>query len=104
LSQEFEFIENGVKFICSVEAPRHAGMPPWWWFRIDGEANTRHAPFAASASDTKNSVQQRMVAYYAKLLAIKARPVHQRPSWHNRVRPKAPDATTPNPAIVGAKE
>lgn len=79
--QEFEFVNEGRKFLCSVEVPRHVGMPPWWWFSLDTGGSTRYAPFAASPNDTKESVQERIIAYYAELLAIEARPVHQRPAW-----------------------
>jgi len=100
LLKEFEFTETGRTFFCSVEAPRHADMPPWWWFRLDGEATTRYAPFAASAEDTKQSVQKRILAFYAELLAIKARPVHQRPTWHKPARVAAPDPGNPPAAIT----
>lgn len=79
--KDFEFVDEGRKFYCTVETPRHAGVPPWWWFRLDHEGSTRYAPFEAASTDTKKSVQTRIVAYYAELLAIKARPVHQRPFW-----------------------
>lgn len=59
-------------------------MEAWWWFRLDTEQNTRYAPFEASPSDTRESVSQRVVAYYAEVLAIKARPVHQRPKWNSQ--------------------
>lgn len=91
--QEFEFVDAGRKFFCSVEVPRHVGMPPWWWFRLDKAESTRYAPFEASANDTQQSVQERIIAYYEKLLAIEARPVHQRPVW------RKPEPTTP-PAEV----
>ncbi|HEY8166788.1 MAG TPA: hypothetical protein VIF83_14640 [Gemmatimonadaceae bacterium] len=102
--KEFEFVENGVRFFCSVEAPRHEGMPPWWWFRMEDEPSTRHAPFAASPDDTEKSVRKRVLAYYADLLAIRARPVHQRPSWHNRARINGENQTKPNSPTVHAKE
>jgi hypothetical protein len=79
--REFEFIDAGRKFLCSVEVPRRVGMTAWWWFSLDKEGSTRYAPFEASPSDTKQSVQARIVAYYAERLAIDARPVHQRPAW-----------------------
>ena len=81
-------MNEGLTFHCSVEAPLHAGMPPWWWFRVDTGKTTRHAPFAASPKDTKESVQKRIIQYYAELLAIQARPVHQRPVWRKPVRPE----------------
>lgn len=87
---DFDFEDNGRTFFCTVEAPRHAGMPPWWWFRLDNSDSTRYAPFEALATDTKQSVKKRVIAYYAEVLAIKARPVHQRPTWQRPVRPPAP--------------
>jgi hypothetical protein len=99
LTKEFEFEDAGRTFTCVVEAPLHAGMPPWWWFRVDtgdrGET-TRYAPFEALATDTKKSVQPRIVAYYAEVLAIKARPVHQRPMW------RKPGSVVPPLATAGA--
>ena len=80
--KDFEFNDAGRTFFCSVESPRHAGMQPWWWFRLDGDATTRYAPFEQSPDDTQQSVKGRVIAYYAELLAIKARPVHQRATWH----------------------
>jgi hypothetical protein len=79
--KEFEFVDQGRTFYCSVEVPKQAGMSPWWWFRLDTGESTRYAPFEASPKDTKQSVQERILTYYAELLAIQARPVHQRPVW-----------------------
>jgi hypothetical protein len=88
--KEFEFIDSGRKFFCSVEKPSQAGMAPWWWFRLDTGESTRYAPFEASPNDTQESVQARIIAYYAELLAIQARPVHQRPVWQRPERPATP--------------
>ena len=104
MTQEFEFVDGGQTFFCTMEAPRHAGMPPWWWFRLESrDRNTRYAPFAASPKDTKESVKKRIIAYYTELLAIEARPVrpaYQR-TWQKPVRPDAaaaaPDAAVPTP-------
>ncbi len=95
MTKDFEFIDTGRTFYCSVEAPRHAGMPPWWWFRIDTDATTtRYAPFEASPKDTQQSVRARIIVYYAELLAIKARPVHQRQAWQRPVRVPPPEGDT----------
>ncbi|HUQ98225.1 MAG TPA: hypothetical protein VM166_02155 [Gemmatimonadaceae bacterium] len=92
MTQDFEFVNDGQTFFCTMEAPRHAGMPPWWWFRLESrDRNTRYAPFAASPKDTKESVKKRILAYYSELLAIEARPVrpaYQR-TWQKPVRPDA---------------
>lgn len=93
--RDFEFVDAGRTFYCSVEAPGRTGMPPWWWFRLDSGTSTRYAPFEASATDTKKSVQARIVAYYAQLLAIEARPVHQRPVWKKPERSAPPSEPVP---------
>ena len=97
MTQDFEFVNDGQTFFCTMEAPRHAGMPPWWWFRLESrDRNTRYAPFAASPKDTKESVKKRILAYYTELLAIEARPVrpaYQR-TWQKPVRPDAAVAAT----------
>ena len=94
--QQFEFEDAGRKFFCSVEVPGQTGMPPWWWFRPGAETTTRYAGFEASASDTKQSVQKRIIAYYAQLLAIEARPAYQRPAW------KKPERPTPTGEVIPA--
>ena len=96
--KDFQFEDEGHTFFCSVEAPRHAGMPPWWWFRLDTSPTTRYAPFEAVASDTQKSVQARIIAYYAELLVIKARPVIQKPHWTKPARPPV----VPGPEAVAA--
>jgi hypothetical protein len=93
VTKDFQFEDAGNTFICSVEAPRHAGMPPWWWFRLDTGDSTRYAPFEALPSDTQKSVQLRIIAYYAQLLVIKARPVFRKPHWTKPVRPAAAPPT-----------
>jgi len=87
--KDFEFVDAGRKFFCSVEVPRQAGMQPWWWFRLDNSESTRYAPFEASPNDTQESVQARIIAYYAALLATEARPAYQRPAWQ-KPKPVAP--------------
>ena len=93
--KEFDFVDSGRKFFCSVEVPKQAGMPPWWWFRLETGESTRYAPFEAKPTDTKQSVQERIIAYYEQLLVIEARPVHQRPAWKKPERPVQPGETTP---------
>jgi hypothetical protein len=101
---EFEFVDSGRTFHCSVEVPSRTGMTPWWWFRVDNGETARYAPFEASANDTKQSVQARIIAYYEQLLAIRARPAYQKPAWKKPERPApagetAPAATAPSPSL-----
>lgn len=81
VTKNFEFVDEGRRFFCSVEVPRQAGMQPWWWFRLDTSESTRYAPFEASPADTEQSVQERIIVYYAALLATAARPAYQKPAW-----------------------
>ena len=97
----FEFEDGGRTFVCTVETPRHAGMPPWWWYTVVSDNATRYAPFEAKANDTKRSVQQRIVKHYEEVLAIRARPVHVRPQWQKPgTRPPAAPVA---PAATGAE-
>jgi hypothetical protein len=95
--KEFEFVDAGRKFYCSVEKPKQAGMSPWWWFRLETGESTRYAPFEASPNDTRQSVQERIVAYYEQLLAIAARPAYQRPAWKKPERPAQTGESPPVP-------
>ena len=98
--KDFEFVDEGRTFFCSVEMPKHAGMSPWWWFRLDNGTSTRYAPFEASATDTKKSVQARILAYHAELLRIEARPAYQRPAWRKPEPAAPPGETVPIPAVT----
>ena len=90
VTKDFEFVDGGRTFFCSVEVPRQAGMRLWWWFRLDTSESTRYAPYEASTTDTKESVQARIIVYYAALLATEARPAYQRPVWQKPARPAVP--------------
>jgi hypothetical protein len=95
VTKGFEFIDAGLTFTCTVEAPQHAGMSPWWWFKVSSGDNNRYAPFEAAPTDTKESVRKRILAHYAELLAIAARPRIQRPAWNSpRPKPAADAAVT----------
>lgn len=97
-TREFQFVDEGRTFFCSVESPGQQGMAPWWWFRLDTGGTTRYAPFEASASDTNKSVRTRIIAYYAQLLAIEARPAYLRPAWTKPQSPAAVPSGTVTPA------
>jgi hypothetical protein len=97
--QEFAFDDAGRTFTCRVEAARGL-RDAWWWFDVSTERHQRHAPFRASATDTADAVQARMVAYYDDLLARRAAPPVTR--W-NRSAPAAPAAAaavTPDDVMV----
>jgi hypothetical protein len=84
LIEAFEFEDQGHTFFCATETPKHAGLQTWWWFTLDSDRTTRYAPFEESLDDTQQSVQERIVTFYAELLAIRARPHRERMTWHRR--------------------
>jgi len=79
--KQFEFEDGGHTFCCSTERPGHPGLQSWWWFTLDGDKTARYAPFEESTEDTEQSVKTRIIAYYAELLAIRARPIRDRTFW-----------------------
>jgi hypothetical protein len=98
--KDFQFVDSGRTFYCSVEIPRE-GLAPWWWFRLDSSGSTRYAPFEASPLDTEEPVGKRILAFYEEMLAIAARPAHQRPAWKKPEPRKAIDsAPVPAPAAA----
>lgn len=65
MRNEFAFEDGGRCYACRIEE-RWAGRPEsWWWFGVSNDA-TRHAPFRAIEGDTEESVEARVVAYYAR--------------------------------------
>ncbi len=91
----FSFVHDGRTFTCSVEASRHAARGTWWWFAVSSEPHQRHAPFPATAGDTRDDVQTRVAAFYDALIARRNAPVQNR--WHGRggARPAATSAPAP---------
>ena len=92
----FEFEEDGRTYRCTVEARRATPDDGWWWFEVSGDRQ-RYAPFQAEKSDTQKGVKAKIVAYYANLLAARARPEEPRSHWGRRPKTE-PDAT---PATAG---
>ena len=70
----FQFVDAGRTFSCAIETRGNA-PDGWWWFSIGTDAQgQRYAPFRAEESDTQESVQKRIVAYYDDMLARRAAP------------------------------
>jgi hypothetical protein len=91
MTDAFEFVHGDRTFTCNVEAPRTARAEAWWWFRVSSNARAeRYAPFRAGAEDTRENVEERIIAYHDELLRRRAAPAvgHH---WR-RGRPGAADA------------
>lgn len=55
----------------------------WWWFTVSGDMQS-YAPFQAAKSDTRASVQQRVVEYYNNRLFRLTQPTLRGSHWSNR--------------------
>jgi hypothetical protein len=88
-----EFEDAGRTFSCeSATSPATPGTL-WWWVTISGESQ-RYAAFRVEPTDTPASLRSRVLAYYAQLLADRARPHMPRASWAGRRQAGAGTAGT----------
>ena len=78
-----QFDDVGRTFTCEPgPSPATPGVL-WWWVTVSGESY-RYAAFRVEPTDTPGSVKPRILAYYAQLLADRARPPLTRPTWAQR--------------------
>jgi hypothetical protein len=89
-----QFVDEGRTFTCRSESSPGTPGVLWWWFNVAGDPQ-RYAGFQVAAGDTVTSVRRRIVAHYADVLAIRARPRMTRPEWVQR---KAAPASPAEPA------
>lgn len=91
-----QFSDGERTFTCkSASSPATPGTL-WWWVSISGEAQ-RYAAFRAESDDTAASLRPRVLGFYEKLLADRARPRMMHPRWGQR-----PGAAPPAPPIAGS--
>ena len=87
-----QFDDIGRTFTCEPgPSPATPGVL-WWWITVSGESH-RYAAFRVEESDTPVSLRPRVLTYYAKILADRARPAVTRPTWAQRKpvpQPQAP--------------
>lgn len=94
--QGFEFNDAGRAYSCTVEERKGAGES-WWWFAVSGDGQ-RYAPFVAAKSDTRATVQERVVAFYLNRLFQLSQPTRRGAHWGKR-----PGAPAANPALAPAE-
>lgn len=94
-----EFKDGDRTFVCRAESSPATPGTLWWWMSVTGES-ARYAAFRAESGDTEREVRPRILAYYAQLLADRARPVTFKLHWAQR-RSMA-DAPETGSAIAGA--
>ena len=87
MTEQFEFEQEGRTYSCSLETAHPSVADKWWYVAVSGD-RTRYAFFQGASSDTRGSVQSRIIARYALLLEHRASVVPYRP--FARGRPAAP--------------
>ena len=82
----FQFDADARSYNCTVEA--RAGSPNefWWWFSVSGDAQ-RYAMFQAAEGDTRPSVQERVIKFYADRLYKLSQPTERASQWRQREKP-----------------
>ena len=88
--QDFSFVDRGNEFECTLEMSRTADRPSWWWFTVSSDTRRqRYAPFQFADSDTEQTVKQRILEYYDRLLESRAAPATSHWQQRRAQRPAA---------------
>ncbi len=97
-----EFKDGDRTFVCRAESSSATPDTLWWWVSITGESS-RYAAFRTASDDTERKLRPRILAYYAQLLADRARPPMFRQHWsQRRAAAKAAESGTPVAANQGS--
>jgi hypothetical protein len=83
MMNQLTFEDEGRKFVCETASSRATPDIIWWWVTVSGDGQ-RYAAFHKSKGDTALSVKARIIAYYEKVLADRARPPEPRATWLQR--------------------
>jgi hypothetical protein len=78
-----EFRDGERVFTCRAASSPATPTTVWWWISVTGESQ-RYAAFRAEKGDTAPNLRPRILAYYEKLLADRARPREVHSHWGNR--------------------
>lgn len=74
MKKAFQFEVGWRTYRCHVERrPGADDNALWWWFAVTGDGHT-YAPFQAVASDTQDSVRDRIIAFHTHRLERRAEP------------------------------
>lgn len=74
------FEKDDITFKCEAGPSPATPGTLWWWVTFSGES-IRHAAFQKAKGDTQENVKSRVLGYYTKLLADRARPAITRGNW-----------------------
>jgi hypothetical protein len=95
LMKLMEFEDGDRTFVCRAESSPATPGTVWWWVSVTGESS-RYAAFRAESGDTERKLRPRILAYYAQLLADRARPAMVKQHWAQRkAAASAPETAVP---------
>ena len=86
-----QFHDDGRTFTCVPGSSPATPGTLWWWVTVSGEGQ-RYAAFRTQEDDTPANLKPRILAYYAQILADRARPRLQH-GWARRGPAKSGEAT-----------
>ena len=93
-----EFQDGDRTFFCEAgSSPATPGLM-WWWVTITGESQ-RYAAFRTGESDAPANLRERVLAYYAQMVADRERPREVRSHWGQR-RPEKKPSETDGPVVL----
>lgn len=95
----FEFEAEGRAYTCTVVERKGANAQSWWWFSVSGDMQN-YAPFMVSSTDTRATVQERVVQFYTNRLFQLSQPSQRGSHWARRNVP-ATQPAQPVPEATG---
>jgi hypothetical protein len=96
-----EFQDGDRTFSCEAKSSPATPGTDWWWISITGESQ-RYAAFRTESGDNKVNLRQRVLAYYAHLLAERERPREPGGAWAARRNAQQAAAKAANTAAAAA--
>jgi hypothetical protein len=77
---QFTFEDEGRTFTCEAAASMATPDTVWWWVKVSGDGQ-KYAAFHKAKGDNLANLKPRVIAYYQKVLADRARPPLPRPTF-----------------------
>lgn len=77
MQSAFQFWHGGRTYNCAVVQLDGAASGSWWSFTLSS-GSERYLPFRAAKGDTKDNVQERVIAYHTNFVTKRAQPPQPR--------------------------
>ena len=77
---QFTFEDEGRTFTCEAAASMATPDTVWWLVKVSGDGQ-KYSAFHKAKGDNAANLKPRVIAYYEKVLADRARPPLPRPTF-----------------------